>query len=495
MRSTSQPTLKNQKTKSMKSREQPGPQRRLMWMMAWIIGGTGVSILTWIALSPLPPLDPVELAHGPNSIVNLSLPDSEPKVASGTVANSYVEVLPKSEPSLTVGQLTQELLSIAQRLQSDFPSVVDAHHVAAMVYAELKQIQNAETAWKKCIELRAKEAGPYVGLAKILTDRGEEALAAELLQNFRKNGEPTGELYVELSRVHSALGELGQADLAIDDGLGKFPNEKSLWLQRGLVHSQLRKFDSAEVSLRKAIELGDLSDSTFNSLTIALIRNGKQDEAEKLRSVAEAANKSKSSLKSDSFQDDYMKSLRELGARLIRFAAIAAKGQGKLEQAEKWLLRSIAIQPSDLENYMELSALFRNTRRFENALEVQQELLIRQPENVYNYVNLASVASSLGNFALAEKVLTEATQKCPTEPFPYGELARICLAKRDFTAVGRWSEHARSLEPRNIEWYIMPAIAARELGRSEEYVRLMEQAWQISPNDPRLQALIIPTAP
>ena len=181
-----------------------------------------------------------------------------------------------------------------------------------------------------------------------------------------------------------------------------------------------------------------------------------------------------------------MSTLRALAVRLFRMAASVASNQKQSVIAEQWLLRCVAIRPNDLETYMDLSSLYRRENRIEDALEVQERLLQLQPQNVLNYVNLASVAFQLGRFDQAERVLVEATKACPDEPFPFGELARINLAKRNFSAVRQLASKAIKLEPQNVEWVLMSAIAAEALGDAENFNSLLQQARRISPNDPRL---------
>ena len=135
---------------------------------------------------------------------------------------------------------------------------------------------------------------------------------------------------------------------------------------------------------------------------------------------------------------------------------------------------------------MDLSSLFRKTKRLDKAIACQVELLDRQPENVLNYINLASVASQTGDFEFANRTLLNATKRFPEVPYPLGELARFALAKGDFEGARAWLAKAISLEPNNVEWYFMSAMVAKEKGNKEEFSLMMNQASKLAPNDPRL---------
>jgi tetratricopeptide (TPR) repeat protein len=454
-------------------------------MLAAIAVGVGLIIVCAVLLTPLEPV-PIDPNSTPLVVEKKPLSGQDP--ASPIIRRN---VLPKSDDDLTVEKLQSEMVQVAARLTTEFSTVSDALHVAAMTYAELKQTQNAENVWRACIELKPTEVGPYVGLAANLIQRGQQAEAIEILNDIRKS-KTSGELYCELAKALLDEGELDSAGETLREGIAVYPSDPSLWLQKGLIESQLSQFDSAEFAIRKAIELGDGSRATANAFLGVLLRQGKTEEAQKIREAisrgpAEPAESGAGgSAKNDTFQSTYMSTLRALAVRLFRMAAAVASNQKQSAIAEQWLLRCVAIRPNDLETYMDLSKLYRRENRIEDALEVQERLLQLQPQNVLNYVNLASVAFQLGRFDQAEKVLVEATKVCPDEPFPFGELARINLAKRNFSAVRRLASKAIKLEPQNVEWYLMAAIAAEALGDAENYNSLLQQARRISPNDPRL---------
>lgn len=451
-------------------------------MLASIAVGVGLIIVCVVLLTPLEPV-PIEPNSTPVAVEKKPLSDRDP--ASPVNRRN---VLPKSDDNLTVEKLQSEMVQVAARLTTEFSTVSDALHVAAMTYAELKQTQNAENVWRACIELKPTEVGPYVGLATNLIQRGQQAEAIKILNELRKT-KTSGELYCELAKAHMDEGELDSAGDVLREGITSYPSDASLWLQQGLIESQLSHFDSAEFAIRKAIELGDGSRATANAFLSVLLRQGKTEEVQKIREAISRVPAELAAVgpaENDTFQSTYMSTLRALAARLFRMAASVASNQKQSVIAEQWLLRCVAIRPNDLETYMDLSSLYRLENRAEDALEVQERLLQLQPQNVLNYVNLASVAFQLGRFDQAERVLVEATKVCPDEPFPFGELARINLAKRNFSAVRQLASKAIKLESQNVEWVLMSAIAAEALGDAENFNSLLQQARRISPNDPRL---------
>jgi tetratricopeptide (TPR) repeat protein len=491
---TVSPKSEKMRAKSEKTRQtREYTASRWYAMLASIAVGVGLVIACVVLLTPL---EPVPTEPKSASIVVAKEPLSGRDPASPVDPKSG---LPESDDDLTVEKLQSEMVQVATRLTTEFSTVSDALHVAAMTYAELKQTQNAEKVWRACIELKPTEVGPYVGLAANLIQRGQQDEAIKILDEIRKS-KSSGELYCELAKALMDEGELGRAEEVLREGLAAYPSDPSLWLQQGLMESQLSRLDSAESALRKAIALGDGSRTTANAFLSVLLRQGRTDEAQKVREAisrvptepTEPAGSG--SAESDTFQSTYISTLRALAVRLFRMAASVALNQKQSALAEEWLLRCVAIRPNALETYMDLSSLYRRENRIEDALKVQERLLQLQPQNVLNYINLASVAFQLGRYEQAEKVLVEATQVCPDEPFPFGELARINLAKRNFTAVRQLASKAIKIEPQNVEWYLMSAIAAEALGDAENYTSLLQQARRIAPNDPRLPPVVRPSS-
>ena len=449
------------------------------WIFFWVFSGTILCISIVVFFTPMDPIPTGQ--ETPN--VETKNPAA---ISPASLENMRRELFPLVDQSTSVEQLQSELSSTAELLMSQFPRSPEAYHVAAMIFSELKQTQNAESAWRKCIEFRPTESGPYVGLASLLMDKGGDEEAISLLEQLRGSSVRTGEVFSELARGLINLGELEKAKLILDDGIREFPKEAGLWRNKGILETQVREFENAELSLRRSIELGDRTNSTVNALVTVLMRNQKAEEANRIRQANLVEKEVSESEKSDTFQIDYEIALRKVAVRLLRLSSAVAVKEIKFEMAERFLTRAISLIPNELECYMDLSSLFRKTKRLDKAIACQVELLDRQPENVLNYINLASVASQTGDFEFANRTLLNATKRFPEVPYPLGELARFALAKGDFEGARAWLAKAISLEPNNVEWYFMSAMVAKEKGNKEEFSLMMNQASKLAPNDPRL---------
>lgn len=440
-----------------------------------ILVGTGLTIAIAIVLTPEKPLPEVQ---------------SEPIDPGPQLATAPSVRFPTPDGEISVEQLQSELLAMAERLASEFGSNVEGLHAAAMTFAEFKQTKRAQEVWQKCLELKPKEVGPYVGMASILSQRGDDEQAVKLLQNAFKTGQRSAELLAELASGLSKLGELEQADAILNEGVASFPESHEIMTQRGTIDMQLQRVESAERAFRKSLELGGNTKAVQMMLANALARQGKTEEATQLRSLSEVTSSAAAKDRSPGFDTIYLTNLRALAVKLFQIGSRAAIENDKPLLAEEWLLRTLAIEPNDLSTYMELSAVYRRTKRLKEALEVQEKLLELQPKNVLNHINLASVASQLGRYDLAERVLTEATLVSPEVAFPFAELAKIHLSKREFSKAKQMITTARNLEPLKTEWHVMGAMIAESLGDAPGVVSCLKRALEITPTDQNLIALL-----
>lgn len=401
------------------------------------------------------------------------------------------------EGRLGAAELQAYLAEVAETLTTEMASDSAALHIAAMIYAELRQTQTAEGLWRQCLEMSAEEMGPVVGLSGLLVDQGKTEEAIEILERARTSEKSTAEYFQKLADAYTKIGNLDSAEEVAKLGVRKFPNVAALWYELGVIESQLRKNGQAESSLRRAVDLGDRSRGTVNALVTILNRVGKTEEAQDLaksvlpveaekpesNDVPEGSEKQASDA---TFSESYAEVLRNLAVPFLRNASSVAAANKKLEHAEKWLLQALAEEPTNGEIYMDLSSILRTDRKWGDAVVLHQKLLDIQPTNILNYMNLASVATQAQRPELAEQVLADATKRFPDVAYLYGERAKLALVRGNTTLFEQLATKAYDLEPMNVEWTLMLAVAARQSGNSEEMKKLIQRAHDLAPGDPRV---------
>lgn len=413
---------------------------------------------------------------------------------------------PGPDSKLGPAELQSFLGDVATVLKTEMESDPAALHVAAMIYAELKQTQLAEELWRQCLDKSAMEMGPVVGLAGLLVDQGKTEEGIAILERAKGSDKTTADFFQKLSDAHTKLGNLEAAEEAAKLGVRKYPNVAALWFELGVIETQLRKNGQAESSLRRAFDLGDRSLGTINALVTILNRVGKTEEAQELaKAVQPASEVSPEKTKDEAantgagsdatFSESYAAILRNLAVPLLRNASSVAAANQKLEYAEKWLLQAMAEEPNNGEIYMDLSSILRADRKWGDAVVLHQKLLDLQPTNILNYMNLASVATQAQQPGLAEQVLTTATDRFPDVAYLYGERAKLALVGGNLESFKQMAEKAYELEPMNVEWTLMLAVVARQSGNQDEMKKLIQRANDLAPGDPRVPDLNAPNAP
>ncbi len=501
---------KKQSTHQTSGTEQDGRDARApirRWLMVLFCGVLGASllILIWILIVP-PPKDPSdsELSDSNASHVSAGQMESPPSNSltsprpNPQTSNSGKLKLPTAEDRLTTEQLQSALEALAESLSKEFPQDSKAHHVAAMIYAELRQTKRALNSWENCLAISRSEVGPVLGMSKILLDQGEEDRGIALMEELQKssNDKLTVDFFQQLSDAYSQIGEIEKAEKIAGEGLNRFPKDAGLHRVSGLAKMQMQQLEQAEQSLKQAVALGDRSPSTRNTLRGLLLRQGKADEAKQFdepKSISDGSRADQHVNASDpgdtTFQSTYREALQRIALSLLHSSCAIAIANGKAELAEIWALSAIAESPLSPAPYMDLATALRAQRRLFDAYIVHQKLVEVQPDNPYNDLNLASVAAELGELHRAEQILTQGAAKFPRVAAFYGELAKISLNRSDFAKAQRLALQASELEPQNVDWLIVLAVIAKNSGKNESFQELLDRANRLSPGDIRLKNL------
>lgn len=450
--------------------------------MALVLVGTISALLLIVFLTPSPEdiEESIALVPGADESTSIDVP------ANSNHESSRPSLITRIPQEGDVSACRRELTELVATLKADFQSMPEAIHLAASVCMELTESKQAEQLWRRCLEFSPRFAGPYVGLATILFERGDDDEGLKLLSESKGRFDPTVEYFIELIKALDRSGETELAMSTVQNALELFPNNGPLWYQRGLLERQLSQVGHAELSLRKAYELGDRSSACLNALSAVLARLGKNEEAE----VLLASQKKDTAEPVENFQQLYDKKLKELAAYFFKEASLLAIQASQPAQAEKWLLISLSYAPKQPDVWIAMSTFLRKQNRLEEALESQQVLIGLQSDNVVNYANAASVASQLKRWDTVESILRDAVARFPKIAYLRGELASACIQRGAFTQGRQNAIAASELEPHNVEWQLMALVACEALGDVTGRDLHLQQAIKIAPNDPRVQAYI-----
>ncbi len=349
-----------------------------------------------------------------------------------TVAPAATIKLATAPLEISNERLQAELIDEIKTLQTRFPRSPQALHVVAGAYAKIHQTTQAGEAWEKCIQLDRQHVGPRLGLATLMSEKGEDTRAIEILQDAIADGCVSAELYYRLASAQSKVGEVKAAAATMQTGVQAFPKVAINWQLLGQTQNQLQEFAEAEESLRKSIALGNRSSEVLFALANACQRQGKDEQAAEYRKqFSELRSKETESNKDKPFQKIYQEALRPIVAGTLASAAAVYAERGDTKQGERLLLRANALEPDNRQVLEELTTFCRNQNRIADARVVQQRLVAIQPNNAVYHINLASLASQLGDTKAAESALERAAQLNPNDAMPFIGLAQLKLQSGD----------------------------------------------------------------
>lgn len=376
-------------------------------------------------------------------------------VASVRLATEPVE--------LTNEELQNELLVVIETLVSQFPENPQAMHVAASAYDEIHQTSMAAELWQRCIQIDPRHVGPLLGMARLLSEKGEDAKAIELLEQALDDRIESAELYYRLAQAHSKVGEIERAEEVLKEGVAAFPQVAINWLELGQMQNQLQKFQEAEKSLRRSLELDDSSAEAYFALANACQRQEKTEEAARYRQRFSEMKKAATEASKDKpFQEIYQQALRPVVVDSLASAAAVYAAHDDQPKAEQLLLRANELDPGNHRVLQELVRLYRKQEEIADAKLVQQRLVELQPTNAIYQINFANLATLVGDDSAAESALAEARGLWPDHPLPFIGSAQLELQQGKLELARQYAEHAVRLEPSPAAYAVLAAVCQQQ---------------------------------
>ena len=343
--------------------------------------------------------------------------------------------LPKVRLVKETKALQEELREATRVMTETFPQDSGSWHLAAQVESELSQSAKAEEYWGRCLELKPRHFGPYLGLAELLTSKGQFQDATQVLQKVFELGGSTGEVYLKLGEAYENQGMLKESLEALTTGVKLFPQESSLLYGLGRLQSQSEQLSEAEDNLKKAIALGGESNQNLSTLAVVLMRLEKREEAitvrERLKEISNQGNSATGQGES-AFQLAYDTALSIAAFRIFEGCGNLCYEQGKYPLAEKYLLRAIGQDPTIASVWIALSEVLLHQSKYGDVIQVLEQINVLDPDNLIYRVNLASIAFKVGDVQLAESVLDEALTIDPNSEIVLVTLAKVHAAAGKF---------------------------------------------------------------
>lgn len=129
------------------------------------------------------------------------------------------------------------------------------YYNSALAYERLKDSEKEAAMWKKVVELKYGGADSYSGLANALNRSGKADEAAKAIQEGRAKYPKDQGLIISEVNYHLGKGDNAAAEKAINEAIALDNKNATLFFALGSVYDNLKQYDKAEASYKKAIEI------------------------------------------------------------------------------------------------------------------------------------------------------------------------------------------------------------------------------------------------
>ena len=163
---------------------------------------------------------------------------------------------------------------------------------------------------------------------------------------------------------------------------------------------------------------------------------------------------------------------------LVEAATVHAWQQDSLE-AERLLLRAIAINPSSAVSCHKLAEVYKEAGLAAEQRVVVERLVQLEPLNLLHYLELARLADELGEPEGAEAALKLAISVAPDNPGPYTTLARFYLQQQQPKKARWYAQEAVRRDP-TAEGFVLLASTCRLVGDEATAEAALAEAQRLS---------------
>jgi predicted Zn-dependent protease len=281
----------------------------------------------------------------------------------------------------------------------------------------------------------------------------------------------------------SNLGRGEEAEQVLAAALQRYPESAAHWLVLGQTQLKLGKASESETSLRKALELGLDSADLFFALGNACAQQGKQEEAAQAREQF-ARRKASAPLAADErFAVLSLAEAKRTAVAVMLEAAIVHAWQQDSLEAERLLLRAIAIEPTSAASCHKLAQIYREAGLAAEQRAVVERLVQLERLNLAHYLELARLSAELDEPEAAEAALKLAISVAPDNAAPYTTLARFYLQEQQLKKARWYAQESVRREP-TAERYVLLASTCRLLGDQATAEAALAEAQRLAAGAP-----------
>ena len=354
-----------------------------------------------------------------------------------------------------------ELYKKALQIIPEFP---EAEYQLGIAYLALNQTTDAETAFRRAVELREDWSLPMASLGAILVQKNEYKEAEEILtkaveiddmnspafialadlrlktkaapeilkqllsklQLLTSKANPTASIWSARAALERSLGDKASAKTSLNRSLALEPNNKSALAERvelALAENDLAAALEFAGNLNK---IAPVSDSSKFLLARVYAENGQRDEALKILDTianqSAEANSLRASITANSAENavDLEKQLAndQKNAAVLGRLCLLLRAENPVKALD-YCRRAYEVEPSNLNYVIGFGAALVQAKQFENAVTIFRKIIGIAPDNYTAHANLAISLFQLKRYAEAKTEYRWLSEKQPDLAITY----------------------------------------------------------------------------
>ena len=274
-------------------------------------------------------------------------------------------------------KILQEIIKIDNKF-------IQAFNLLGIVSVNLKEPEEAIIYFKKGLESDPKNITLLKNLCLTLKKEKKYQEANKYLNTLYKLSDTSEEVIAELVNNLILINKKDEAHDLILRSLNNNPESETLNLVMGNVLYESNKWEDSEKYFKKALLKNEFNFYALFRLSFYRIKDGEYE-------------------KSISYLNKICNNLERFRNHKNEFSLVyynlgySYDKLKKTKEAEKYYLQSYKINPNELNNLVNLSYLYFETRKLDRALEFINKAISLYPNNRKLYNNLSKIYSRMGN--------------------------------------------------------------------------------------------------
>ncbi|TVQ91593.1 MAG: PEP-CTERM system TPR-repeat protein PrsT [Chromatiaceae bacterium] len=348
------------------------------------------------------------------------------------------------------------------------PTHVQSMLLMGVVSYARNQLQLAEEYLSRILRAMPDNIQAAKVLAATRLKLREPARAVQVLEPFSETGDP--QIMALLGSAYMLAGDPERGQQWLSQAVETTPDAAALRTQLALTLIAGGRMGEAIAELESAVDLGQDVLQADVLLVLALLREGKADEAIAASTALETRRPNS-----------------PIPANLTGLALLA---QGRLEPARERFERALELDPRFTTALINLARVDVAGSDLEAAEARYRRVLDQEGGNLAALLGMAALAEQRDDPAALESWLTRAQDANPGATQPGLLLARFLIERGDYVkALGVARAHAARF-PQNPEVLEMLGRAATLTGDTANATRTFAQVEELRPNDPRVSYLL-----